>query len=187
MDDAILPYVGTPEALRRFAPDLQFVPPVAAPPSLNAAIEALRSQRLAADDIRDVVSAGRLEEAGIKVLNLLPRVTAAGRLVLSELESRTRGAASGAGAGGGGGSSSSAVEELKIGMLENQLDTMMAFWGECDVEIGQGIRGDMGVSAVAQLNILSSLRDATGALDDFLATALAISGGSTSRAANGAR
>jgi len=37
-----------------------------------------------------------------------------------------------------------------------------------DITIGQGLRGTMGVSAVAQLTILSELREATAALDDFL-------------------
>jgi hypothetical protein len=156
MDDAVLPYVGSKEALKRFAPDLEYVPPIAPPNSLSTALEILETQQLAAKDIKDVVSAGRLEEAGIKVLNLIPKVTSSGRYILSTVQART--------------SSSSTVDELKISMLENQLNTMLGLFGECDVVIGQGLRGQMGVSAVAQLTILSSLRDASAALDDFLVT-----------------
>lgn len=157
MDDAVMPYVGSKEALKRFAPDLEYVPPIAAPKSVSTALEILETQQLAAKDIKDVVSAGRLEEAGIKILNLIPKVTSSGRYILSTLQART--------------SSSSAINELKISMLENQLNMMVALFGECDVVIGQGLRGEMGVSAVAQLTILSSLRDASSALDDFLVTA----------------
>jgi hypothetical protein len=157
MDDEVLPYVGTPEALKRFAPDLEYVPPISSPASLSSAMEILKTQQLAANDIKDVVSAGRLEEAGIKLLNLIPRVTSSGRYVLSTFQARTM--------------SNNAIDELKVGMLENQLNLLMGLFGDCDVVIGQGLRGEMGVSAVAQLTILSSLNDASNALDDFLVLA----------------
>ena len=71
MDDRILPYVNTPEALSKFAPDLNYVPPIQSPDSVSQALEILATQQLAAQDIANVVSAGKLEEAGIKILNLL--------------------------------------------------------------------------------------------------------------------
>lgn len=157
MDDNVLPYVGTKEALKKFAPDLEYVPPIAPPKSISTAMEILETQQLAAQDIKEVVSAGRLEEAGIKVLNLIPKVTSSGRYILANVQARI--------------SASSTVDELKISMLENQLNAVIGLFGDCDVVIGQGLRGEMGVSAVAQLTILSSLRDASSALDDFLVTA----------------
>ncbi|KAG7354713.1 hypothetical protein IV203_004069 [Nitzschia inconspicua] len=164
MDDAVLPFIGSKEALKRFAPDLEYVPPISSPKSIPIALEILETQQLAANDIKDVVSAGRLEEAGIKILNLIPKVTSSGRYILSTLQSRT--------------TASSTIDELKISMLENQLNDMIALFGECDVVIGQGLRGQMGVSAVAQLTILSSLRDASSALDDFLVLATKLLEGS---------
>jgi hypothetical protein len=157
LDDSVLPYVGTKEALKKYAPDLEYVPPIAAPKSLSTALEILETQQLAAQDIKQVVMAGRLEEAGIKILNLIPKITSAGQYILQVLIARTR--------------DSSMVDVLKINMLESQLNNMVALFGECDVEIGQGLRGEMGVSAVAQLTILSTIRDASSALDDFLVTA----------------
>lgn len=158
IDDAILPYVGTPEALKRFAPDLKYVPPIQAPKSFDIAMEILQTQRLAADDITAVVSAGRLEEAGIKVLNLLPKVASAGQVVFDvlqgELSSNT--------------STSASVKDMQSMKLQQQLDMVLGYWGETDVTIGQGIRGDLGVSARAQLEILASLKDARAALDEFL-------------------
>jgi len=157
IDDAILPYVGTPDALKKFAPDLKYVPPIASPNSYDQAWEILQTQRIAADDIKQVVSAGRLEEAGIKVLNLVPKVTSSGRVVLNTIESEIVGKGS-----------NGVIVELQINKLQDQFNTVLALWGECDVMIGQGLRGEMGVSAAAQLQILSSLQDATAALDDFL-------------------
>ena len=114
----------------------------------------LEAQRRAADDIRQVVAAGRLEEAGIKVLNLLPKVTAAGQTLLqTELVSH----------GGSDG-----ISEVRRIQVQSQLEEMLASWNRCDVTIGQGLRGDLGVSAVAQLTVLSELREATNAMDEFL-------------------
>ena len=161
LDDNVLPYVGTKEALKKFAPDLEFVAPIQQPKSPEIALEILQTQRLAADDIKAVVSAGRIEEAGIKTLNLIPKVTSSGRYLLSVLESRM-----GENQGGG----TAVVEDLKITMLQNQLNMVVGLWGDCDVVIGQGLRGEMGVSAVAQITILNSLREASSALDDFLVT-----------------
>jgi predicted membrane chloride channel (bestrophin family) len=93
---------------------------------VSTALQILETQQLAAQDIKQVVLAGRLEEAGIKILNHMPKITSAGWCILQELIART--------------SSSSTVDELKISMLERQLNKMVALFGECDVEIGQGYR-----------------------------------------------
>jgi hypothetical protein len=162
IDDAILPYVGTPEALAKFAPDLKYVDPIQAPPSFSSAIEILETQRIAADDIKEVISAGRLEEAGIKILNLLPKVTSSGKMVVETIER-------------GLDTKNSVVDEIRLTKLRDQFMMLTGLWGECDIEIGQGIRGQMGVSAVAQIQILSSLRDATAEFDDFLATVTSLS------------
>jgi hypothetical protein len=154
IDDAVLPYVNTPEALKKFAPDLKWVAPISVPESVERAMESLETQRLAAQDIKSVVAAGRLEEAGMKVLNLIPRVTTAGRRILVSRQQQL--------------SSVTVIEELQTTKLQDQLDMVLGYWGKCDVEIGQALRGKMGVSAVAQILVLSSLRDAMDALDDFV-------------------
>jgi hypothetical protein len=157
MDDNILPYVGTPEALKQWAPDLKFVPPIQPPSSFKAALEILETQRIAAGDIQQVVLEGRLEEAGMKVLNLMPKITSAGRLIVFTIEQ-------------GLGPNKSVVDEIKLTRIQDQLNMVIGLWGGCDVEIGQGMRGQLGVSAVAQLQILPSLREATAELDDLLAS-----------------
>merc|ERR1711935_1323745 len=71
--------------------------------------------------------------------------------------------------------SETTVEALAIEMAEDQMSYVTGYFGETDITIGQAIRGDLGRMTVAQLTILSSLRDATCALDDFLVTATSLS------------
>ena len=151
--------VSTKEALKQFAPDLNFVPPIPAPKSSLDAWEILQAQRRAADDISSVVAAGRLEEAGIKVLNLLPRLTDAGRVLVdaaeSAMDTNNR-------------DDSTVIRDLRRQQLLNSFEMTEFAWRDVDLLLGQGLRGDLGVSAAAQLLILSELREANAALDDFL-------------------
>ena len=203
LDDNILPYISTPEELHKFAPDLNYVPPIEYPASFESAMSMLKTQRLAADEIRKHVMAGKLEEAGIGVLGLIPKVTSGCRRVFADLETtiRTKGLVAGGKPGAdqtvtlvaatasanddpygdrdGEDDEVTVVEALAIEMAENQMNYVTGYWGDCDITIGQGIRGELGQLTVAQLAILSSLRDATGALDDFLVTAETLSGTET--------
>lgn len=154
IDDNIKSMVSTKEALKKFAPDLNFVPPIQSPKSAKDALETLLAQRRAADDIQSVVAAGRLEEAGIKVLNLIPRLTVSGRLLVNNAPVDA--------------AASATIQELRQQQLTNLFQTAEVAWKEVDVLIGQGLRGDLGVSAVAQLHILAEMREATAAFDDFL-------------------
>jgi hypothetical protein len=157
IDDNIREMVSTKEALQKYAPDINFVPPIPSPTSVSSAYENILTQRLAADDIVKVVSAGRLEEAGIKVLNLIPRLTVSGRLLVEYNDpSEAK-------------STQESIALLKRQQLQNLLETTEVDWKNVDVMIGQGIRGDLGVSAVAQLHILSELRGAIASLDEFIA------------------
>jgi hypothetical protein len=146
-----------PDAIAQNAPDLMSTPrtTMALPSNWNTAIEVLKTQRLAADDIYTVVQRGQLKEAGIKVLNLVPQVTAAGKVVIDQVSSET--------------SKNAGIQEVQLMQLQSRLDDTLACWGQVDVTLGQGLRGELGVVTVAQLTILSELRDAMRAYDDFLA------------------
>lgn len=154
INDNIKDMISTKEALKTFAPDLNFVPMIQPPKSSKAAFEALVAQRKAADDISGVVSAGRLEEAGIKVLNLIPRLTVSGRLLVENAVVDP--------------DESAVIQDLRRQQLANLFETADVAWKNVDILIGQGLRGNLGVSAVAQLQILSEVREATAAFDDFL-------------------
>ncbi|VEU37614.1 unnamed protein product [Pseudo-nitzschia multistriata] len=193
-DAAFSNYISTPEQLKEFAPDLTYVPPTPAPSSYKQALEILEGQRVVAEGIRRNVAAGRLEDAGVGVLGLIPQVTASGRFVVDELSARVYrkqqaakklAAAPPPPADGeepeavreydeNGYKLPTTADELAVDMASNQMDYVAGYFGECDICIGQGIRGELGVSAVAQLTILASLKDATIALDDFVATAASL-------------
>ena len=161
IDDRILPYVSTPEALKRFAPDLNYVPPMAVPSSVAMAWEILETQRLAVNDIQQVVQKGKLEEAGIKVLNLVPKVTQSGKVILDDCFQHIVKSLS----------TTSVVKEMTMNRLESQWEMVLGLWGETDVMIGQALKGEMGVSAVAQIYLLNQIKDATAAMDDFMTLA----------------
>lgn len=146
MDDRIKAYVESPEQLKKFAPELKFVEAQKPPETSAKALEVLLAQRLAADDIKQVVLEGKLEEAGIKLLNLIPKVTLACRIVQAE--------------------SMSEAQEL---FLERKVSLVLGLYGETDVMIGQGIRGELGASAPAQINIIKQLTESNEAFDELLA------------------
>lgn len=156
IDDGILPFVGTPEKLQLYAPDLKYIPPIQAPTNTKRALELLDTQALAAEDIQQVVLSGRLEEAGIKVLSLLPVIQSSGKFLVNKIEFGLLTP------------NSTTIDDLKISKLKANLDVALGMWGECDIVIGQGLRGQLGVTTVAQLQILSSIKDAIVAYDDFL-------------------
>jgi len=176
LDDNILPYISTPEQLNKFAPDLTYVPPIEYPKSFESAMSILKTQRALSDEIRQHVMAGKLEEAGVQVLGLLPQVSISCKRIVAELETtiRTNGI-TGKTNRAVASESEMTVESMAIEMAEDQSAYVNGYWGDCDITIGQGIRGELGVLTVAQLTILASLRDATGALDDFLVTASTLS------------
>jgi len=185
LDDNILPYVSTPEELHKFAPDLKYVPPIEYPESFEVAMDILRAQRASADEIRQIILAGKLEEAGIKVLGLIPQVTSSSRRVFADLEAkiRTNGLVANKAKALVPTESETTVEEMAIEMAEDQMNYVNGYWGDCDITIGQGIRGELGKMTVTQLAILEALRDATCALDDYLVTAVTLSGGGSRLAA----
>ena len=57
---------------------------------------------------------------------------------------------------------------------------VLGLWGETDVMIGQALKGEMGVSAVAQIYLLKQIKDATAATDDFMTMAASSSEKSSS-------
>jgi len=170
------------DAFRKFAPDVKTdVKPMAGMPrTSDEALQVLEAQRAAADDIMNAILQGRLEEGGIKVLNLIPRVSMAGRIVIRDGLSSPSSSSSSSTLALASMSSQdmertlqreASIHQLKETQLESALSNVLNSFGECDVMIGQGIRGEMGVVTFAQIYILFELQDAIRAYDDFLCIA----------------
>ena len=149
------PMLNTEEALKKNAPDVKYLKTEGPPKSVLVAKEVLQTQRVAAEDIQAVILAGKLEEAGIKVLNLIPKVTGAGMTIQEQVQRQYP-------------VSDSGNNQMRVLKYQQSFQEMVALWSGVDVEIGQAIRGQLGVSAVAQLAILRSLKEAIAAFDDFM-------------------
>jgi hypothetical protein len=116
---------------------------VTTPKSFDEAVGMLKDQRLAMDDIERLVTAGKLEDAGVQLLRVLPKITVAGRFVVASVQ----------------------LEAPQISVTLEQAEKLA---GSVDVKISQGLRGRMGVSAVAQLTILSELSETKAVLDRLI-------------------
>lgn len=140
------------ENLQKFAPDMKYVPPVEIPSTIEAAIKMLSEQRKTADDVKDGVALGRIEEAGVKLLSLVPKLRAASERVMASASDTTPGG----------------INEIRQIKLQDEFDQVFGSYFEVDVMIGQALRGQLGVSAVAQIQILASVKEANIDFDNLL-------------------
>ena len=160
-----LPYVDATESewlydketLGLFAPDIRYIEVQKQPDTVALAKKQLRSERVKIKFIREVVLDGDLEQAGLLILNLIPRVTSAGLKIQNYVEKKTVETVEG---------NTKAEKELR--KFQSAFEVLVAEWSSIDIELGFAIRGQRGVTAVAQIEVLRYLKDATVALDDFI-------------------
>lgn len=184
IDAAESPYVKTPEMLKAYAPDLQWVPPVEFPKSYGDALAQMKEQRAQLDATKDLVAKGEIEKAGLAFLDMNPKVRAAGIVILTTYGKASmdeRNAAmkdiqvnvsdmAGTMDGNPSTTPRATALEMKFFRIQYALDELTGFMGETDVMIGQGLRGDLGVSAPAQIQILSNIGDCQREFDNLLMT-----------------
>ena len=182
IDAAESPYVDTPEKLRLYAPDLRWVPPTLYPRTYAVALHQLKDQRSKLDDARDLVAKGDIEKAGLTLLGVIPKVSAAGIAIVRMFDDASNSERNLAmkindgtkSIGNNDGNPSSTPKatalEMKAYRIKYALDELLGYLGETDVLIGQGLRGELGVSAVAQIQILNNLSDCSKGYDDLLGT-----------------
>jgi hypothetical protein len=71
--------------------------------------------------------------------------------------------------GSSDGSSEKATSlDMKAYRFEYALNEVLGYLGESDVLIGQGLRGQLGVTAPAQIQILASLNEARREFDEMM-------------------
>ena len=180
-DAAESPYVDTPERLKLYAPDLRWVPPTPYPRTYDIALDQLRDQRHRLDDAVDLVAMGDIEGAGLAILDVIPKVGAAGIVVIRlfddasnkerNMAMKLNGTEVIIGNDGNPSSTPKATAlEMKAYRIKYTLDELLGYMGETDVLMGQGLRGELGVSAVAQIQILGSLSDCRKEYDTLLRT-----------------
>ena len=179
IDAAESPYVSTSEKLKVYAPDLQWVPPTPYPLTYADALNQLKDQRQQLATAQDLIARGNIEAAGLLLLDITPKVSVAGKFILQKINKSSNDernlamkmdATTNAGNNGGNPSSSNKAItlEMKAYRITTTLDDLLGYFGETDVLIGQGLRGELGVSAPAQLQILSSLSNCSAEFDNLL-------------------
>jgi len=176
-------YVDSPETLALYAPDLKWIPPVEYPSGYAAALRQLRDQRRALDSARELAAKGELEGTGLIFLDVIPKTTASGITLLksfSDAANKERNAAMkkttapsggiGIGIGVANPSTTKATTalEMRAYRVENALTDLAACLGEADILIGQGMRGALGVSAPAQIEVLAQIADCRREFDALL-------------------
>lgn len=185
-------YVGNAETLKLYAPDIKWIPPITYPPNYADALKQLKNQRKALDAARELVAKGDIEETGLVFLDIIPKTTAAGititkafsaasnaernaamkKVPRSKLGGGGEGDADGAGSGPVNPSTTVATTtlDMRAFRIENALNDLYATLGEADILIGQGMRGELGVAAPAQIEILAQIADCRREYDVLLKT-----------------
>jgi len=149
-------WLNDKETLQSFAPDIKFIDvqkQIKRPDTVAEAKKQLKSERVKIKFIREFVLDGELEEAGLLILNLIPTVTSAALKIQEYVEDRT---------------SEEYQAQKELRKFKRSLEILLAEWSSIDIELGMAIRGQRGVTAVAQIEVLEYLKEATAALDDFM-------------------
>merc|ERR1719491_2809097 len=132
-----------------------------------------------------------MEETGLGFLDVIPKTTAAGITILksfADASNNERNAAMKKVArnniGSSGDSDVSVADsgvnpsttlitttlEMRAYRIENSLNEVYVTLGEADILIGQAMRGELGVSAPAQIEILAQIADCRKEFDTLLKT-----------------
>eukprot|EP00571_Detonula_confervacea_P017559 CAMPEP_0172311654 /NCGR_PEP_ID=MMETSP1058-20130122/15413_1 /TAXON_ID=83371 /ORGANISM="Detonula confervacea, Strain CCMP 353" /LENGTH=204 /DNA_ID=CAMNT_0013024917 /DNA_START=174 /DNA_END=788 /DNA_ORIENTATION=+ len=113
------------------------------PQSLDEAVGMLQDQRLAIDDIERMITAGDMENAGMRVLRVLPRLTLAGRFIVTAMQNT-------------------------VPQIQQMSDEVTALALVADNHIGKALHGKLGSTTVAQLTLLSDIKVVKVSLNNFI-------------------
>jgi len=149
IDEAINSMVSTPEQLAKYAPDLRWSPPIEYPKNYNVAKDEIVQLKPDVNQLSSYVTKGDLTKAGVEILRIVPRITVAGRVLISTLEGRNE-------------------YTMKALRVEAAHSDLLASLGSADVLIGQSFAGQLGSITAAQIQILQDLRSANEYYDDLL-------------------
>ena len=181
IDAAESPFLETAEKTKAYAPDLKWVPPVEFPSNYPNALNQLKQQRQQLDTVQDLIAKGEIENAGLVLLDIIPKVNAAGIVLIKSFGSASNEERNAAmkqrnniitdGSDGDGNPSSTlkaTTLEMKAYRIEYALNELLGFLGDTDVMLGQALRGELGVSAPAQIQILSEITECQREFDNLL-------------------
>ena len=134
---------------------IEFVP---ASPSFSGsyqdAVEILYTQRLAIDNIGAVISDGKLDEAGFKVMQLSAQTRTAGKIILDTLQQKISG--------------SESITLLRYLSCQKKFAVLLDLCDECGTCLQDALKGKLGATAAAQIKSMAVVDNTKIAYDDFL-------------------
>jgi len=142
---------------------IEFVPPS---PSFSYtfkdAIEIIQTQRLAVDNILNVIKDGNIDEAGFKVMQLNAQTRTAGKIILDTFQENMSLSKSSSNSG------ESSITLLRFLSLQKKFGILIDLCDECEDTLQMALKGRSGVSAAVQLKALKVVDDIKYSYDGFL-------------------
>ena len=122
-------------------------------------MEIMQAQRLAVNNIGDVIKAGKLDEAGFKVMQLSAQTRVAGKIILDTLQENMSSSSS----------SNNGIVLLRYLSCQKKFATLLDLCDECGISLQSAMQKKSGAQAAAQIKTLSAVEETKSAYDDFLA------------------
>ena len=150
------------------------VPPIEYPPNFSAASDQVQQQRVKLDLVKDLILKGDLNQGGLVLLDVVPKVSAAGKVILKgfgDAVNKERNLQMKRIKSNDGtiiSSEKATTLDMRAYRFEYSINELLGYLGEVDILIGQGLRGELGASAPAQILILSSIDEAQREFDEML-------------------
>ena len=172
-------FMDSPEKLKAYAPDLNWVEPVQYPKTFEDAISQLNDLRQQLDVAQEYVANGKLEASGISLLEITPKINAAGITIIQTInkaliDERNKAMKSKKRKDGeyveNPSTNKGTILELESNRVQTSLNELLGYLGETDVLLGQGLKGELGAPAPAQIQILENFGECKREFDNFLAT-----------------
>jgi len=126
------------------------------------AVEIMHAQRIAVDNIADVISDGNLEEAGFKVMQLAAQTRMAGKIILDTLQENISSSSPSL-------SSDNGIVLLRFLSCQKKFAVLLDQCDECGDLLLSAMQGKSGTKAVVQVKARSVVEETKSAYDDFLA------------------
>jgi len=172
-------FMDSPEKLKAYAPDLNWVEPVQYPKTYEDAISQLNQLRQQLEVAQEYVANGQLEASGISLLDIIPKTNAAGITIVQTINKalineRNKAMKSKKRKDGeyveNPSTNKGTILEIEASRVQTALNELLGYLGEIDVLLGQGLRGDLGAPVPAQIQILENFAECKREFDNFLAT-----------------
>ena len=119
------------------------------------AVEIMNAQRIAVENIANVIQDGNIEEAGFKVMQLNAQTRAAGKIMLDYYQEQISGKGDN-------------IILLRFLSCKKKFAILVDVCDECDAAVQNTLKGKLGVTAAAQIKSSIVVDEIKSAYDDFL-------------------